>query len=205
MTSLRRLRRTGRPEHGIALIETALVLPLLFLLFVGMVEGGVAYRDSNTLARATQQSARSNSRIANGSSADYESLKALESGLAALDASSVKRVIVYDATATGDSPPVSCLAMPRPDDTSVRGNSRCNVYSATQVAADDPTAFGCAGGWDTNFCPTMRTRTGNNPTKVGVWVELDFDKVTKVLPGSLSLTRAAVYQLEPCVAGDPTC
>ena len=80
------------------------------------------------------------------------------------------------------------------------------MYSAAQVAADSPASFGCGGGeWDRNFCPGDRTRSGNNPTKVGVWVELSFDKVTKVFPGSLSLTRAAVYQLEPCVAGDPTC
>ncbi len=200
-----RRHRVRRSEHGIALIETALILPLVFLLFVGMVEAGVAYRDSNILARATQQSARSNARLADNSFADYESLKSLESGLAALDASSISKVIVYDASASGDSPPASCLAISRPDDISVRGNASCNVYSATQVAADDPGQFGCAGGWDTNFCPTTRTRGGNNPTKLGVWVELDFDKVTKVLPGSLSLTRAAVYQLEPCVAGDPTC
>ncbi len=202
---LHRATRAPRTERGIALIETALVMPLLFLLFVGMIEAGVAYRDGNTLARATQQSARSDSRIADGTLADYEALKSLESGLAALDASSIARVIIYDAGATGDSPPPGCLALARPDDTSVVGNATCNVYSATQVAADNPASFGCAGRWDTNFCPTSRTRTGDDPTRLGVWVELDFDKVTKVLPGSLSLTRSAVYQLEPCVAGDPTC
>lgn len=199
------MRRLDRSERGIALVETALILPVLFLLFIGMIEGGTAYRDSNTLARATQQAARSDARIADGDSADYEALKSLESGLAALDASSLEKVIIYDAGSTGDSPPASCLAIPRPDDESRRGNSQCNVYSPTQVAADDPSNFGCGGGWDNNFCPSSRIRTGDNPTKLGVWVELNFDKVTKVLPGSLSLTRAAVYQLEPCVAGDPTC
>lgn len=189
------------------MLEAALVLPVLFLLFIGMIEGGTAYRDGNTLARATQQSARSNARIADGQFADYESLKSLQSGLAALDASSVSKVIVYDAGPTGDTPSAQCQAVNRPDDLSVRGrNNECNVYSAAQIAADDPTSFGCGGGdWDRNFCPGDRTRSGNDPTKVGVWVELDFDKVTKVFPGSLSLTRAAVYQLEPCVAGDPTC
>lgn len=201
------MSRRTRSDEGVALLETALILPLLFLLFVGVIEGGTAYRDGNTLARATQQAARSNARIADGQFADYESLKSLESGLAALDASSITKVIVYDAGPTGDTPSAQCLAVTRPDDTSVRGrNNECNVYSPTQVAADDPTQFGCGGGdWDRNFCPGGRTRTGDNPTKVGVWVELSFDKVTKVLPGSLSLTRAAVYQLEPCVAGDPTC
>lgn len=200
-------RTAAARDRGIALVEAALILPVILLLFIGMIEGGTAYRDGNTLARATQQAARSNARVADGSLADYESLKSLESGLAALSASSVARVIVYDAGLTGDSPSALCLAVPRPDDTSVQGrNDECNVYSPTQVAADDPTQFGCGGSdWDQNFCPTGRTRDGDDPTKVGVWVELDFDKVTRVLPGSLSLTRSAVYQLEPCVAGDPTC
>lgn len=195
-----------RSDEGVALLEAALILPVLFLLFIGMIEGGTAYRDGNTLARATQQAARSDARIADGQFADYEALKSLESGLAGLDASSIDRVIIYNAGATGDVPPPSCLAITRPDDFSVRGNASCNVYSKSQVEADDPTRFGCGGGdWDANFCPSGRIRTGDNPTKLGVWVELDFDKVTKVFPGSLSLTRAAVYQLEPCVAGDPTC
>lgn len=200
-------RRRRDSDRGIALVETALILPLLVLLFIGMIEGGVAYRDGNTLARATQQAARSDARLADNPLADYEALRSLESGLSGLDASSVRSVIIYDAGSTGDTPPASCLALAtgRANDTSVVGNAQCNVYSAVQVSTDSPGAFGCSGGWDTNFCPSGRTRTGNDPTKLGVWVELNFDKVTKVLPGSLSLTRAAVYQLEPCVAGDPTC
>ncbi len=198
-----------RRDDGVALIETAIIAPLLILLFLGMVESGFALRDGNTLARATQQAARSDARLADNPLADYEALRSLDSGLAATTASSLVRVIIYDAASTGATPPASCLALPRPDNTATVGNSSCNVYSATQVAADQPASFGCGPGrWDNNFCSTRltdRDRTGNNPTKLGVWVELSYDKVTKVLPGSLSLTRGAVYQLEPCVAGDPTC
>ena len=198
-----------REDRGIALVETAIVAPLLILLFLGMIEAGFAYRDSNTLSRATQQSARSAARLADNPLADYEALRSLESGLAAVSSSSLVKVIVYDAGSTGATPPASCLNMPRPDNTAVVGNDSCNVYSPTQVSADQPSSFGCgAGAWDANFCPTQvndRSRTGENPTKLGVWVELSYDKVTKVLPGSIDLTRGSVYQLEPCIAGDPTC
>ncbi len=191
-----------------ALIEAAIIFPFLALLFLGMVEAGFAYRDGNALARATQQAARSDARQANNPTADYEALRSLQSGLAATTASSVERVIVYNAAGFADSPPPSCLALTPSASSPVGISGLCNVYSAAQVASDQPGQFGCAGGWDSNFCPTNplhRVRTGANPTRLGLWVELSFDEVTKVLPGSLALTRAAVYQIEPCIAGDTSC
>ena len=183
------------------------MFPFLVLLILGVIESGFAWRDSNVLARATQQAARTAARVADGQVADYEALRALESGLAGLSASSVQRVIVYEASSTGDSPPAACLALGRPNDLSARGVSGvCNVYSAAQVTTDSPGSFGsCSGTWDAAFCTANRVRSGDDPHRVGVWIELSFDEVTSVLPGSLTLTRASVYQLEPCVAGDPTC
>lgn len=205
---MRSIRRR-RGSRGVALVEAAVVLPFLALLVVGMLEAGFAYRDGNTLARATQQAARTDARLATSSMADYEALRALDTGLAAVTASSVKRVIIYKVNGTADRPPATCLALARPDNTARVGiPGTCNVYSHAQVRSDAPGSFGCGGGWDDNFCPTNsahRQRTGANPTKLGVWVELGFDKVTKVLPGSMSLTRGAVYQLEPCIAGSPSC
>ena len=206
-----RLRRPSRRgERGVALVEAAIILPFVVLLLIGVVEAGFAYNDGNILARATQQAARSDSRLAENLSADYEAIRSLEAGLSGLRASSIERVIVYDATTTGDTPPAACLAVARPDDTSTRGVNagavRCNVYSATQVSTDAPNRFGCGGGsWDSFFCPSSRSQDTPNPDRIGVWVELNYDKLTKVLPGSISLTRASVYQLEPCIAGVSTC
>ena len=192
-----------------ALIEAAIVLPLVVLLLVGTIEAGFAWRDANTLARATHQAGRTAGRLADSEVADFETLQALQSALAATSASSLERVIVYDAGGgNGDSPPQICLDEIPLDSAPAGVPGLCNVYSAAQVAADDPTKFGgpvCAGSWDQNYCPASRNRGGETPDRVGVWVELDFEQVTSVLPGSLSLTRAAVYQLEPCVAGASTC
>lgn len=205
---LRRSRRRQRDDaRGVAIIESAIILPFLVLLILGIIESGFAWRDGNTLARATQQAARSDARVADGPTADYEALRALDTGLSAISSSTVERVIVYRVQAgVTDSPPAACLGLARPNNFAVVGNADCNVYSRAQVEADAPSSFGCGGGsWDQNFCPSSRVRTGDSPTKIGVWVELSFDQVTKILPASLSLTRGAVYQLEPCVAGDPTC
>lgn len=200
-------RSHGRGSRGVALVEAALILPILVLLFTGMIEAGFAYRDGNVLARATHQAARADSRLADNPIADYEALRGLQSGLSGLTASSLERVIVFDATGGTTTPSASCLAAPRPDDLSPRGvAAQCNIYSPAQVAADDPGAFGCAAGdADVFFCPSTRNRVAPNGDRVGVWVELSYDKVTSVLPGSLKLTRSAVYQLEPCIAGAASC
>ena len=203
-------RRPRSGDHGVALLEAALVIPFLALLVFGMIEGGFAYRDANVLSRATQQAARTDSRLAENLDADYEALRSLDSGLSSLSASSIQRVVIYDATTAGNVVPPACVSVARPDNTdSVGVNSagvRCNVYSATQVGLDSPSSFGCgAGSWDGTFCPSSRSQDTPNPDRVGVWVQLSYDKVTTVLPGSLTLERAAVYQLEPCVAGVSSC
>ncbi|WP_436794041.1 TadE/TadG family type IV pilus assembly protein [Actinospongicola halichondriae] len=205
-----RPHRRARDSRGVALLEAALVLPLLLFLAIGMIESGFAWRDANGLARATQSAARIDARVADARSADYDALRSLQSGLSSISASSIVKVIIYDASTTANRPPQDCLDQNRPDDTTVRGvMGLCNVYSATQVSTDDPTKFAtinCAGqSWDRNWCPSDRDRDGDDADRVGVWVELRYDKVTKVLPVDLALTHGAVFQLEPCIAGDPSC
>ncbi len=202
-----RRRADGRRQRGAALVEAALALPLVLLIVFGIVEAGLALRDSNVLSRSVQASARTGARVADGRTADYEVLRALQSGLSAVKASSISRVVIYDATADA-SVPTNCRTVPRPNDLSAVGFSNCNVYSRLQVTTDDPTGFdgaGCAGDWDVNFCPSGRTRDGDTPTRLGVWVELDYDNFLPLVPSAVSLTERAIFQLEPCVAGDPTC
>lgn len=206
-TGMTRLLNRRRGDRGVSMVEAAIVLPLIVLLLLGTVEGGFAYRDGNVLARAVDQSSRAGSRVATGDYADYEALRSLDVGLGALSASSVERVVIFDAGPTGGSVPSGCLTIARPDTLDPVGVSGvCNVYSPSQVDGDAPASFGnCSTTWDAAFCPASRTRDGETPTRLGVFVELRFDMVTHALPTSMRLTRTAVYVLEPCVAGASTC
>ena len=193
-------------DGGVALIEAALAVPFLVLLLLGTIEAGFAWSDANTLARTVQQAARTDARIATGPLADYEALRAINSGLAGLRASSIERVVIYRSNGLGDTPSAECRNVPRPNDLSAVSRPGCNVYSAAQVAAEAPHMFGsCSGGWDSGYCPANRIRGGTDPDRLGVWVKLSFDQVTSALPASMHITRGAVYQLEPCVAGDSSC
>lgn len=56
--SARALRRVSKREDGSSMIELAIVLPVLLLLFVGAAEMGRMYYTYTTLAKATKVGAR---------------------------------------------------------------------------------------------------------------------------------------------------
>lgn len=51
-------QRAGRPDEGAALVELAMVLPLVVMLIVGMVSAGVAYNHQLSLTHAAREGAR---------------------------------------------------------------------------------------------------------------------------------------------------
>lgn len=52
------MRPTHRPEEGQAAVELALVLPLVLLLFLGLVQVGLVVRDDVLLVHAAREAAR---------------------------------------------------------------------------------------------------------------------------------------------------
>ncbi len=61
MTTL--LRKLHRREDGAAAVEFALVLPVLVLLVFGIMEFGMTFRDTLTIASATRTGARTASAL----------------------------------------------------------------------------------------------------------------------------------------------
>ena len=58
MTKATRIRRRSRGEDGQAVVEFALVLPLLLMLLLGIVQFGTVFRDYIALTDATRVGAR---------------------------------------------------------------------------------------------------------------------------------------------------
>ena len=55
-----------------------------------------------------------------------------------------------------------------------------------------------AGSWDSRWCFTTRSRDiVNGAHFVGVWVEVDYESLTGLLPATVTIERKAVFQLEP--------
>ncbi|HMS12347.1 MAG TPA: TadE/TadG family type IV pilus assembly protein, partial [Microthrixaceae bacterium] len=90
------LSRPRRSERGAALTELVMVLPLLFVLVLGLVESGLNWRTSSELATAVRSGLRTASALGSSPAAD----QALVLGVAsALDGgSTIEKIVVYDAS-----------------------------------------------------------------------------------------------------------
>ena len=77
-------RRRQNNERGAALVEMAMVTPLLVLLVFGILEFGLAFRDRLTVSNATQSAGRVAAALGNSDEADYAVLQAVEQSLGIL-------------------------------------------------------------------------------------------------------------------------
>ncbi|MCD9622652.1 TadE/TadG family type IV pilus assembly protein [Rhabdothermincola salaria] len=188
------------------LVEFALVLPFLVLIFLGVVDYGSAFNDANRVDRAVLSAGRTVSSVADGRQADFATVQSLASSLETSSRVSIEKVIIYDSTAADGAVPANCLSVSTTGSPPFGVNGRCNVYTGAQVASATQASFAgtsscTAGSWDRRWCPTSRQRDVN-PDRVGVWVQVSYAPLTGLLPaGGLTVERSAIYQLEPTAAG----
>ena len=90
------LNRFRRDEQGVQLIEMAIVIPILLVLFAGVAEFGRYFYEYTTLAKASRLGARYLVSKSLGSSVNYETL--------------AKNIVVYGNTAGSGSPILSGLS-----------------------------------------------------------------------------------------------
>lgn len=198
---MRRRRASG--DRGMAVVEVAIVLPLLALLISGIVEFGMAWRDSLTVSSGTRAAARVVSNLGDNRLSDYEALLTLDAALQGLSSSSVAGVLIYDASAADGSVPSACLGS---GGTPVSVSGSCNYYSQSMISAlsasnfDGASATSCsAGSWDRFYCPTSReTQQDEGVETIGVWVRVERAWITRMFPGQgLTVEHRTVMNAEP--------
>ncbi len=201
-TLRRRLRRRGRGDRGAALVELAIVVPLLGLLVAGIIEFGTGWRDALTVSSSTRASTRVVSNMADNRLADFEALLSLRSALAGIDGFTIEGVLIYDASRLDGQPDASCFDASGNAQASFVGD--CNYYSSAQVysltAADFIGVVNCAGAPDEHFCPLTDRETSlvAGVTNIGVWVRINRDWFTDMFPGTgMTITDRTVMKVEP--------
>jgi len=201
-------------DHGGAVVEFAIALPILILLFVSVVEYGMAYAQVNQLEATLLVAARTIGQQQNGRLADYQGLQALSAGLAGMRGTTVERAVVWKAnTSTSPVPPSGVCSSTKPaygSTTTAGVLGSCNIYSRAQIntgsfagfPGGSSTAATCTGGWDSNWCPLSRVVNEGSSDWVGLWVEIKYTSLTKFVPnGNLTMARGAVYRVEPPYIG----
>ena len=196
----------ARPhDRGAVIIEAAIAMTVLGVLLVGIIEYGFAWRQSTVVEKTVQQSGRTAANLADAPMADYEALQAFRSLIASTKNVTVDYIVVYKSGSADGAMPSGCAA------SSIDGV--CNHYVPGDMAR--PAAqFGCGGSAPDRFwCPfpSGASQPGRErdrspaPDYVGVQAQLQYDGMTGIVPGTITITRKAVYAVEPCAFGLPGC
>lgn len=181
----------GRRDAGAALVETAIVTPLLLLILFGAIELGSAWQFATQLERAARAGARPATALSANAYADRDALAAVVGSISAADRRGITAVVVYDATDD-----------PRVPDACLRGSvpGRCNSYTPQQfTAVAGQGRWGCRpGSLDASWCPTGRSSSSADPIKIGIHIAGYHRWVTGVLSGDgLGVSATVVMQLDP--------
>jgi len=180
---------TKGSERGAAIVEAAIILPLVILLTFGALEVGFALSDASGL----RSSVRSGARIGAALSRQPTQLKAIvdavNEGLKSLSFTKVTHLYVYaDATL---SPVTSCSpapAKPKPQ--------MCVDIDVVDKNQFDPTLF--IPTWNQNL--SSEDACVNEAWKLGVTVVGQYGVVTKIVAVPRAVSATMLIDLEPTIS-----
>jgi Flp pilus assembly protein TadG len=196
------LRHRAGEERGVALLETAIVVPFLMLLAMGIWEFSNGWQSNLAAQTAVRAGARTGSGLGNDRAADYAVLQAVKAGLTDFATADIDRVVIYKASASDGAPTSTCK-------TGASQTGVCNVYSGTQLNTLTLAAFtgdassGCTGSApDKAWCPTTRSVSQGSPDYVGVYVRFLSRYQSGFFPGTgITVEKQMVMRIEPKTVG----
>lgn len=192
-------RARAQGERGAALVELAVILPLIIMIAFGVVEFGSAWNRKLQMETAARAGARVGSSLGNTRLADYGLLQAVKSALNDIGLGNVDYVVVFKSTATNGARPSGSCASSTPSSV----NGQCNVYTGAQLQSltqSDFTGTTSCGGTapDRYWCPTGRQNVQSlGADYLGIWIKARYVTITGVFKSPFFLTSAAIMRLEP--------
>ena len=187
-----------RGERGAALVESAIITPVLMLFLFGIFEFGFAFRDYLTVANATRDGVREVSVAGDVGDADYRMLRSIRRASAALPDGGLDIVVVFEASGPTSTVPAGCAA-------GSPASGVCNVYTPAQMGLDI-SFFGCqsiAAGDpvdspDRHWCPRDReTSVGTGLDYIGVYVRGSHEYITGLFGSSVTFEDQMILKVEP--------
>jgi hypothetical protein len=207
------MARRPRGDRGAVLLELALILGFLALVFSSVVDLGLGWRRSIEVSNTLRSGGRVVSNLGEDRNADIEALRSLNAGIAEIGAANVNRVIIYKATSVDGDVPAACTALtPAGSSTNgigIAGTSGvfCNVYSPSQLANLTSARFSGSAtscqsdDWDRFYCPPGREGdqgASAGADFVGIWIEVEYEYIVGLLPGDgITISDNIVMRIEP--------
>jgi Flp pilus assembly protein TadG len=186
---LRRVGRVGkraqRSERGAALVEAALILPLVLLIVFGALEFSSLYKDAATVSSAARAGGRIASAEPRNGNMPLDVAGAVATAISSLPATAPQQLIVYDAGTC--SSPTSCGSA-----VTFTWNTASKSWNTGTYTANPPPS------WIQNqaVCPGTAS---NSWAQVGVYVTAQHPFVTALFGNGANKTLSgkALFRVEP--------
>jgi hypothetical protein len=183
-------RRRG--ERGAAIVEMAILAPVLVLLVFGAIEMGLAFKDRHTVSSAANSAGRTGATAGQDDVADYAILQAVEAAFGSqVDPDVIVHVDIYSAGVDGS-----------------KGAYNRYTYDGDPVCpwvpCPDPANFEGYGS-PSNWAPDTRDTTldGDGLDTLGIEIQYTHAWVTNILGlGPQTWTEDAQVRLEPDLLGN---
>lgn len=208
----RQVRRLAA-DDGAAMVEFALVAPVIALFILGTVEFGFAWRNQSTVTNALRSAARTDASLSGNDDrlAEYFALDQFRTATSGLKQMALQKLIVFKTSSSGAYSSSSC-GTTNPTTTGAGVANHCNIYGQTQLNTLATNKFGGTStstscttptNWDGYWCPINRENmlsAPGGPDYLGIRSVYTYTLYTKVLPNStITMQDVAVIRIEPKV------
>lgn len=189
-SGLGRPRSDAPREHGAAMVEMALLFPILIMLIIGVFELGGAFKSYLTTSNAAREGTRILSARGTEEMADCIAVvKAAEALSLANDFERLQSISIFEANPTDGQP--------------LPGRTNTYTYSAGDPADCTPTPPAC-GSWTCTVQQPPNTRralvgNGVSPALVGMQIVYRHDWYSGFPPfrGFITIDEQTISRLEP--------
>jgi Flp pilus assembly protein TadG len=183
----------GRGERGAALVEMALLLPLLVLLTFGVIEFSQLFSASATVSNASRSGARTASAEPRQTNFAKDTAAAVGTALSQLRNNAPQQVWIFRAN-PGTGMPYS----PSGDFSTMC--TQCVVYAWDSGSRTFNTAAPVVNDW----AATAQNACAGTADEIGVYVKANFVSDTNLFGTAKTLTAKTVMRFEP-VPSSSTC
>jgi hypothetical protein len=181
--------RIDAGERGAALVEAAILMPVVLLIVFGAIEFSSLYKDAATLS----SSARAGGRVASAEprvpSMAADAAAAVGTALSSLPASGPLEMWVYEANAAGYPGSGSGFSSCSGHCVSMTWNPATKSFDVPRSAAD--------GSWWPAASQDVCPGTNSTWSRVGIYVHAKHAFVTNLFGASKTLSSHSVFRLEP--------
>jgi hypothetical protein len=193
--------KTRRDERGAAMVEFALILPLVLLLTFGLIDFGFAFADAAGIKSATRSGARIGSALSKQPGQLQSITAAVNAGLSNSTRAQATQITIYVASPSGFTPPSSCS----PGTSSGPGFMCFNKVIAPNAPDRFTPSQADVDAWDAlvhtqDACPAVGTVS--TAWKLQVNVKATYPFLTNMIGPNINLNEKVLIDLEPTSTGN---